>query len=464
MSRIHLALHKVHEARVHDLTIALRTVRFRPHVKGANREASLGTGARPSAFPVAEKRRYIVLARLGRLRTDIHPYLEHLVGFVNVVKAPSDFHPALIGAHALSRQALSRQLTRQLHAILDVFFGAARGCRLNRGELGLFFHRCHHFAPAAVVQTLFPFVLVVLIHRKGSNAHLVANGQQFHQGTCGILRGILFLKGLRARIIDVDGHDRIRRDVGFGLSIEEPSILLDNRLIKDVLFSVDVARVLEGCRKLFAFQAPMTENLLVFRGQHQIGALNVNTVLDGTLKGAFLVLVGRRTQGDEEAKGAMVRQIVKVGQIADVFMEKRMDMRDFKLALNGPLNRVFEVQINQNRRLKITAALFHQIKGAALLREQVFVEKVKEVGVVVVLDHELASHGAHSSERAGVTLLCDAVGVEKQAEAALEKTVGVKHGYTIRHPFLGLSIFTGPLNRSPCRTLYEPLRIRGSDV
>jgi hypothetical protein len=56
------------------------------------------------------------------------------------------------------------------------------------------------------------------------------------------------------------------------------------------------------------------------------------------------------------------------------------------------------------------------------------------------------------------------VGVEKQAEAALEKTVGVKHGYTIRHPFLGLSIFTGPLNRSPCRTLYEPLRIRGPDV
>jgi len=139
-------------------------------------------------------------------------------------------------------------------------------------------------------------------------------------------------------------------------------------------------------------------------------------------------------------------------------------MRDFKLALNGPLNRVFEVQINQNRRLKITAALFHQIEGTALLREQVFVEKVKEVGVVVVLDHELASHRAHSSERAGVTLLRDAVGVEKQAEAALEKTVGVKHGYTIRHPFLGLSIFTGPLNRSPCRTLYEPLRIRGPDV
>jgi len=123
-------------------------------------------------------------------------------------------------------------------------------------------------------------------------------------------------------------------------------------------------------------------------------------------------------------------------------------MRDFKLALNGPLNRVFEVQINQNRRLKITTTLFHQIKGTALLREQVFVEKVKEVGVVVILDHELTAHGAHSSEGARVSLLCDAVGVEKQAEAALEKAVCVKHGYTIRHPFLGLSIFTGALNRS----------------
>ena len=94
----------------------------------------------------------------------------------------------------------------------------------------------------------------------------------------------------------------------------------------------------------------------------------------------------------------MVRQIIKVCQIADVFVEKRMDMRDFKLALNGPLNRVFEVQINQDRRLKITTTLFHQIEGAALLREQVFVEKVKEVGIVVILDHELSSHGAHSSE------------------------------------------------------------------
>jgi hypothetical protein len=44
------------------------------------------------------------------------------------------------------------------------------------------------------------------------------------------------------------------------------------------------------------------------------------------------------------------------------------------------------------------------------------------------------------------------VGVEKQAEAALEKTVSVMHGYTVRHPFLDPSIFTGPLSRSPCRT------------
>ena len=119
----------------------------------------------------------------------------------------------------------------------------------------------------------------------------------------------------------------------------------------------------------------------------------------------------------------MVRQVIKVGQITDVFVEKRMDMRHFKLALNGPLNRVFEVQINQNRRLKITTALFYQIEGTALLREQVFVEEVKKVRIVIILHHELASHGAHSSERAGIALLRDAVGVEKQAEAALEKTI-----------------------------------------
>ena len=399
VSRIHLTLHKVHETRVHDLTVFLGTVRFRPHVKGANRKAPLRTGAGPSAFPITEKRRYIVLARLGRLCTDVHPYLEHLVGLVNVVKAPSDFHPALIGAHALSRQALPCQLTRQLHAILDVLFGATRGGRGCRDHhmigLGLF---RRYFASAAIVQALIPFVLGVLIHCERNDAHLVANGQQFHQGTRRILRGILFLKGLRARIIDIHRHHGIRGNVGLGLSIEEPSILLNDRLVKDVLFSIDVARVLEGFRKLFVFQAPMTEHLLVFRGQHQIGALNVNAVLDGTLKGAFLVLIGCRAQRDEESEGTMVRQIIKVCQIADVFVEKRMDMRDFKLALNGPLNRVFEVQINQDRRLKITTTLFHQIEGAALLREQVFVEKVKEVGVVVILDHELSSHGAHSSE------------------------------------------------------------------
>ena len=56
VSRIHLTLHKVHEARVHDLTVFFGTVRFRPHVKGANRKASLRTGAGPSAFPLAKKR------------------------------------------------------------------------------------------------------------------------------------------------------------------------------------------------------------------------------------------------------------------------------------------------------------------------------------------------------------------------------------------------------------------------
>ena len=184
VSRIHLALHKVDETRVHDLTVFLRAVRFRPHVKGANRKASLRTGAGPSAFPIAEKRRHIVLARLGRLCTDVHPYLEHLVRLVNVVKAPSDFHPALIGAHAVSRQALPCQLTRQLHAILDVLFGAARGSRYGcMRRLSLFFYGGNHFTPTAEVQAFLPFVLGVFIHRERNDAHLVANGQQFHQGT-----------------------------------------------------------------------------------------------------------------------------------------------------------------------------------------------------------------------------------------------------------------------------------------
>ena len=152
-----------------------------------------------------------------------------------------------------------------------------------------------YFAAAAIVQALFPFVLGVLIHCEGNDAHLVANGQQFHQGARRILRGVLFFKRLCARIIDIHRHHGIRGNVGLGLSIEEPSILLDDRLVKDVLFGVDVARVLEGFRKLFAFQAPMTEHLLVFRGKHHIGTLDVNTILDGTLKSAhLLVLIGGR--------------------------------------------------------------------------------------------------------------------------------------------------------------------------
>jgi hypothetical protein len=100
-----------------------------------------------------------------------------------------------------------------------------------------------------------------------------------------------------------------------------------------------------------------------------------------------------------------------------------MNMGDFKLALNGPLNRVFEVEINQNRRLKITATLLDQIQRTTLLRKQVFVEEVKKVGIVIILHHELASHGAHSCEGTGIPFLRDSVGVEKQAEPALEKAI-----------------------------------------
>lgn len=130
-----------------------------------------------------------------------------------------------------------------------------------------------------------------------------------------------------------------------------------------------------------------------------------------------------------------------------------MDVGDFKLALNGPLNGVFEVKINQNRRLKITATLFYQIERAALLREQVFMEEVKEMGIFLIIHHELTAHGAHSSERARITPFNNTVGVEKQAEPAFKKTVCVMHGYTVRHPFFGASIFTGFLERLLRRTL-----------
>ena len=95
------------------------------------------------------------------------------------------------------------------------------------------------------------------------------------------------------------------------------------------------------------FKRAVTKYLLMFRGENEIGALNMNTVFDGTLQRVyFFVFIGCRAQGNKESEGLMVLQIVKVCDICDVFANKVVDVREFKLSFNGSLRGVFEIQIN----------------------------------------------------------------------------------------------------------------------
>ena len=53
MSCIHFSFDKVHKALIHDFSVFLRIVHFRPHVKRANGEMAIGTRTTPSTLPVA---------------------------------------------------------------------------------------------------------------------------------------------------------------------------------------------------------------------------------------------------------------------------------------------------------------------------------------------------------------------------------------------------------------------------
>ena len=115
----------------------------------------------------------------------------------------------------------------------------------------------------------------------------------------------------------------------------------------------------------------MTKNLLVFRIENEIRALDMDAVFDRTIHG-FFVFVGCWPQGNEEAQGLL--EFIEVSDVFDIEANEFIDVREFELSLNGALGRVLEVQINQNRRHSIAAALLHQIEGAALLCKEIFVE------------------------------------------------------------------------------------------
>ena len=96
----------------------------------------------------------------------------------------------------------------------------------------------------------------------------------------------------------------IGRDIRLGFAIEEPAILLHNRLVKDIFFGVDVSGVSKAICQVQAFDGTMTQDLLMFGGKNEIGALNVHTVLDRPIHAAgFLVLVRSGTKGNEETQG-----------------------------------------------------------------------------------------------------------------------------------------------------------------
>ena len=176
-------------------------------------------------------------------------------------------------------------------------------------------------------------------------------------------------------VVGIHGHELVRGDIGFGFTIEEPAILLDNRLVKDILLSINVSGVSKAVRQVQTLNGTMTQDLLVFRGKNEIRALNVYAVLNRPIHAArLLVLIRSGAKGNEETQRLVRVEIVEVRDIFGVFAEKLVNVREFKLTLNCTFGGIFKVKVNQDRGLKVAATLLNQVEGSTLLRKEIFVE------------------------------------------------------------------------------------------
>ena len=141
----------------------------------------------------------------------------------------------------------------------------------------------------------------------------------------------------------------------------------------------------------------MTENLLVFRVENEVRALNVNTVFNGAMTViGFLVFVRGRAQRDEEAQCFVIIELVEVAQISHIALNELMNVSHVELTFQGALRRVFEIEVNEDGSMLVGPTLFDQIERSTLVGEEIIMKMVQKDGIFLVFDEELSSHRSHA--------------------------------------------------------------------
>jgi hypothetical protein len=206
--------------------------------------------------------------------------------------------PGVIVVSALSRETLSDKLLNLLNFIkvcieYDLLKGLLDKDVLRHLTIELWhLNRCRRWSVGqTLIERLDILLDLVLICRQ-----IIADTQKLQKLTGIIDRRRLRCPAIGARIIDKDCLQIIGRNIRLALTIDEPPLLSCTRLIIDIGDRVRETRVLEGLIDRILPKHPATENTLLLKGEHNVRALNVNTVLHLTL-----ALIGLGAEESEEA-------------------------------------------------------------------------------------------------------------------------------------------------------------------
>jgi hypothetical protein len=78
---------------------------------------------------------------------------------------------------------------------------------------------------------------------------------------------------------------------------------------------------------------------------------------------------------------------------------------NIKLTLDSMLSRVFEIQVNQNGRLKVSTSLFHQIQRPSVFNKEIIIKSNQEVGVFIGFHREIALNARHTCKGTFLTFI-----------------------------------------------------------
>jgi hypothetical protein len=130
---------------------------------------------------------------------------------------------------------------------------------------------------------------------------------------------------------------------------------------------------------VFYKENPVPKNALLFIGESDIRAENMNTIFGDA--GRF---VGARAKCHEEAEFLEIRDTEEDAKTFKKKFGETSDVRGFEGALQTCFVRVLEIQVNHERFMFSWARALYESHWASLFFKEIVVHKIQKCGIVVI--------------------------------------------------------------------------------